>query len=196
LPGSSAQSPFSALLAARDQSDLVARIKRRDPQAMGTLYDRYGKAAYALILRILADPSEAEDVLAETFVKVWNQIGSFKDSHGEELGFWILSLARNQSIEHLRATSSVSPNSSALENPLLFRSMPQAAGRGRNPEQVRALGKALAGLEVGERQILELAYFGGLSAPEIAQKLSQPLPKVKKSISAALEKISRAITNG
>jgi RNA polymerase sigma-70 factor (ECF subfamily) len=175
---------------------LTARIKRRDPQAMGTLYDRYGKIAYALILRIIAEPSTAEDVLAETFVKVWNQIGSFKESHGEELGFWILSLARNQSIEHLRAAASDSPNSSALENPLLFRAMPQAAGRGRNTERLRTLGNALAGLDAGERQILELAYFGGLSAHEIAQKLSQPLAKVKKSISAALEKISSSITKG
>jgi RNA polymerase sigma-70 factor, ECF subfamily len=175
---------------------LVARIKRRDPQAMGTLYDRYGKIAYALILRIVAEPSAAEDVLAETFVKVWNQIGSFKESHGQELGFWILSLARNQSIEHLHAAASDSPNSSALENPLLFRGMPQAAGRGRNREQLQALGSALAGLEADERQILELAYFGALSAHEIAQRLSQPLPRVKKTISAALEKISSAITKG
>jgi RNA polymerase sigma-70 factor (ECF subfamily) len=168
-------------------------MKRRDPQAMGTLYDRYGKIAYALILRIIAEPSAAEDVLAETFVKVWNQIDSFKESHGEELGFWILSLARNQSIEHLHAAASGSPNSTALENPLLFRGMPQAAGRARNREQLRALGDALAGLDAGERQILELAYFSGLSAHEIAQRLSQPLAKVKKSISAALEKISSAI---
>jgi RNA polymerase sigma-70 factor (ECF subfamily) len=135
-------------------------------------------------------------VLAETFVKVWNQIGSLKDNHGEELGFWVLSLARNQSIERLHTASSGAPNSSALENPLLFRSMPQAAGKGRNPEQMRAFGSALASLNAGERQILELAYFGGLSALEIAQKLSQPLAAIRKSITAALEKISKAITNG
>jgi RNA polymerase sigma-70 factor (ECF subfamily) len=183
------------LLAARDQSDLVARIKRRDPQAMGTLYDRYGKIAYALILRIVSEPSAAEDVLAETFVKVWNQIGSFKDSHGDELAFWILSLARNQSIEYLRAASGDSLKSSALENPVLFRSMPQIMGRGRNIEQLHALGKTLDRLDSGERQILDLAYFGGLSTHEIAQRLSQPLAKVKKSISAALDKLTSTITN-
>ena len=162
--------------------------------AMGILYDRYGSTAYALILRILGEPAEAEDVLAETFVKAWNQIGSFRDSQGEELGFWILSLARNQSIEHLR-TSGDPLKSSALEHPLLFRSMPQSIGRGRNTEQIRALQNALAGLDSGERQILELAYFNGLSAQEIGQKLAQPPAKVRKSISAALEKISSVITN-
>jgi len=190
------QSPLSALLSTKDQSDLVARIKRGDPQAMGGLYDRYGKPAYALILRIVSDPSAAEDVLAETFVKVWNQIGSFKDGHGDELGFWVLSLARNQSIEHLRAASGDSPRPNALENPLLFRSIPQTIGRGRHPEQLRLFSKACASLEDNERRILELAYFGGLSAHEIAQKLSQPLAKVKKSISVSLEKLSGAITSG
>jgi RNA polymerase sigma-70 factor (ECF subfamily) len=172
----------------------MARIRRRDPTAMGILYDRYGGTAYALILRILGEPSAAEDVLAETFVKVWNQIGSFRDSQGEELGFWILSLARNQSIEHLR-TSGDPLKSSALEHPLLFRSMPQSVGRGRNAEQRRALQNALASLDASERQILELAYFNGLSTQEIAQKLAQPLAKVRKSISAALEKISALVTN-
>lgn len=175
---------------------MVARIKRRDPQAVGILYDRYGKITYALIFRIVSDPSVAEDLLAETFVKVWNQIGSFKEGHGGELGFWILSLARNQSIERVRAASGDSPKLSALENPLLFSSIPPAANRGRHSEQLAVLAKGLTNLEEGERRILELAYFHGLSAHEIAQRLAQPLAKVKKSISAALEKLSSTITNG
>ncbi len=161
---------------------------------MGALYDRYGKPTYALILRMVTDSATAEDLLAETFVKAWNQIGNFKDGHGDELGFWILSLARNQSIEHLRAPSGDSPKLNALENPLLFRSIPQAISRGRNPEQLRLLDRAFANLDDSEREILELAYFRGLSAHEIAQKLSQPPARVKKSISTALEKLSRTFT--
>lgn len=192
----SSPSPLTALLTAKDQPDLVARVKRRDPQAMGALYDRYGKPAYALILRILSDPAAAEDVLAETFVTAWNQIGSFKENRTEELGIWIFSLARNQAIERLRGASGESHKLNILETPLLFQTVPQMAGRARHSEQVRLLGRALASLEDGERQTLELAYFGGLAPSEIAQKLSQPQARIRRLISAALEKLSRVIASG
>ncbi len=161
---------------------------------MGTLYDRYGKPVYALILRIVSDPSTAEDVLAETFVKVWNQVDNFKEARGDELGFWILSLARNQAVERLRAPSAESPKRSALEHPILFHAALQTGGRPRSADPEGSLGGALACLDGSERRILELAYFQGLSSYEIGQQLALPLAKVKKSISGALEKLTNAIS--
>jgi RNA polymerase sigma-70 factor, ECF subfamily len=177
-------------MSARDQSELISRIERRDPQAMGTLYDRYGKLTYTLILRIVGEASAAEDVLAETFVKVWNQIGSLKDSRSDDIGFWILALARNQGIEYLRSAWGESQRSNALEQPALFRASSQPPVRGRGGEPLRALGETFAGLAADEREVLEMAFFSGLSVTELSQRLGKPLADVRKSISAALAKLS------
>ncbi len=70
---------------------------------MGELYDRYGKLTYSIILRIVPHEDVAEDLLAETFVKVWNQIDQWRDAHIEDLRLWLLLLARNHAIEDLRS---------------------------------------------------------------------------------------------
>src|SRR5260370_11951449 len=82
--------------------DLAARIKRRDPQAMADLYDRYGRLAYSLILRIVRDREMAEDLVQETFLRVWTRAQAF-DSERGALGPWLLAVARNRAIDYLRS---------------------------------------------------------------------------------------------
>jgi len=161
---------------------------------MGTLYDRYGNSLYSLILHIIGDRQIAEDVLAETFVKAWNQIGAWKENRAGDLALWILSLARNHAVEHLRhANGWPAANPlilNTLEQPFLFRQPNQTA---RNPEQLRALGAALAQLPQNQRRTLELAYFEGLNPNEVAQKLSQPLTEVRTWIATALGRLRSSL---
>jgi RNA polymerase sigma-70 factor (ECF subfamily) len=184
-------------MSVRDDSELIARIKRRDPQAMGAFYDRYGKTAYSLILRIVRESSAAEAVLAETFVKAWNQIDGLvdqlKDRHVPDLGLWFLLLARNHAVEHLRPPANwlagAPPPLHVLEQPALF----HQSARDRDPEQLRALRDAFLSLDAEERRVLEAVCFEGLALNEIALKLEQPLIEVKQSIAAALAKLAPAI---
>ena len=157
---------------------------------MGAFYDRYGRTAYTIILRIVNDPSAAEDVLAETFIKAWNRLGGLKEDAPIELNLWILNLARNNAFEYLRSTRGWLGNSlpklGALENLSLF----QDAARDRNPAQWRILQNAFSILSGHERQVMELACFDGLSPAEMSIRLEQSPPEIKNWITSALAKLS------
>ncbi|HEY3938203.1 MAG TPA: sigma-70 family RNA polymerase sigma factor [Bryobacteraceae bacterium] len=172
-------------------------MKRRDPEAMGVLYDRYGKAAYSLILRIVHEQQAAEDVLAETFVKAWNQIERLahesKDRQNPDLGLWVLLLARNHAFESLRPAGNwlggAPQTLPELERPALF----QQSARDRNT-RLRTLRGAFLRLGTKERQALEAACFEGLAVNEIAVKLEEPPVEVKQLIASALAKLAAAVT--
>src|SRR5258708_6216696 len=85
-----------------EDRDLVRRLKAREHKAMADLYDRYGRLAYSLILRIVRNASTAEDLVQETFLRVWNRVQSF-DAEKGALGAWLLAVARNRAIDHLRS---------------------------------------------------------------------------------------------
>src|ERR1700755_1709834 len=85
-----------------DDSSLVARMQRRDPHALAELYDRYGRITYSLILRVVRDTGIAEDLVQETFLRVWNRVHGF-DAQKGSIGPWLLAVARNRAIDYLRA---------------------------------------------------------------------------------------------
>src|ERR1044071_9034881 len=93
-----------AIPAPASDGDLIARLQRRDPQALAELYDRYGRIAYSLILRIVRDSGIAEDLVQETFLRVWNRVHGF-DAEKGAIGPWLLAVARNRAIDYLRSSS-------------------------------------------------------------------------------------------
>jgi RNA polymerase sigma-70 factor, ECF subfamily len=170
--------------------DLLSRIKRRDPFAMGDLYDRYGKIAYAVILRIVPDAGIAEDLLAETFVTVWNQIARWKDARIEDLRLWLLVLARNHALDYLRSQNEPLPKAlprlDALTQPALLQDFP----RPRNGDEWARLRNAFARLNDTEIRILEMTCFDGKPSNEIALNLGVTLIAVKEVTAGALRKLS------
>ena len=171
---------------------MQSRIKRRDPSAMGELYDRYGKLAFTVIARIVPDKKTAEDLLAQTFVKVWNQVARWRDSRIEDLRLWVLLLARQHAVEHLRSKNEPLPRSlprlSALTEPSILQDFP----RPRSNEEWKRLRSAFAGLSEQEAHILEKASFDGKAASEIALSSGETLGAVKEAIRSALAKLSVA----
>jgi RNA polymerase sigma-70 factor, ECF subfamily len=159
---------------------------------MGAFYDRYGQPAYTLILRIVNDPSIAEDVLAETFIKAWNRLGRLKEDRATELNLWILCLARNNAFEYLRSMrgwlGNNLPKLAALESLSLF----QDTVRKRDAAQWRLLQNAFSSLSDAERQVIELACFDGLVPAEMSIRLEQPPPEIKSWIASALSKLGAA----
>jgi RNA polymerase sigma-70 factor (ECF subfamily) len=157
---------------------------------MGELYDRYGKTAYAVILRIVSDPKVAEDLLAETFVTAWNQIGRWKEARLEDLRLWLLVLARNHAIDRLRSQNEPLPKAlprlGVLEHPSVLQDFP----RPRNAEAWSRLRNAFANLSKAETSILEMACFDGKPPNEIALQLGVTLTLVREAIDGALRKLS------
>ena len=93
--------PLVLAVLANVDGDLLVRLQKRDTHALAELYDRYGRAVYGLILRIVKDRGIAEDLVQETFLRVWNRVGGF-DSERGAAGPWLLAVARNRTIDYLR----------------------------------------------------------------------------------------------
>jgi len=174
-----------AVLAAGD-GDLLARLQRRDPQALAELYDRYGGIVFRLILRMVRDSGTAEDLVQETFLRVWNRAGGFDGERGA-VGPWLLAVARNRAIDHLRARGGRAENTielNEIENPALFAA---AASDPLHFDLARHVKQALGRLTPQQREAIELAYFEGMSQTEIAERMGQPLGTVKTWMRRALE---------
>jgi RNA polymerase sigma-70 factor, ECF subfamily len=173
--------------------DLIERIKNRDPDGLAAAYDRYGPVSYSLFLRITRDQTAAEDLLQELFMRVWNRARAFDSTKGA-LGVWIVSIARNMAIDHLRsAQARFSSKLRPIENvdPLAF-----SQGPGE-PESVidrrKTVKTALSNLNSNERKVLELAYFEGCSQSEIAKRLEEPLGTVKTWMRTGLGRMRTAL---
>ena len=166
---------------------LLERIAGRDAQALADLYDRYAPVALALAGRILGDRSEAEDVLQIVLTRVWQEAGRYDPSKGSVTS-WLLSWVRNGSIDRLRrrdAYRRASLHSADQAHP--EQTPPDAS------EDREKVSRALADLPPDQRQVIELAYFEGLSQTQIAQKLGEPLGTVKTRMRLGMNKLRQAL---
>ena len=171
---------------------LVARLQRRDPQALGELYDRYGRLTYALILRVVRDAGIAEDLVQETFLRVWNRVQGF-DAQKGSIGPWLLAVARNRAIDYLRSAGGRERNALEFEetdHPALYTDMEQDL---LNSDQARRVRAAMQKLSAHQREVIELAYFEGLSQTEMAEKMGQPLGTVKTWVRTALQTLRQEL---
>jgi len=171
-----------------DDSGLVARMQRRDPQALAELYDRYGRVTFSLILRVVRDTGIAEDLVQETFLRVWNRVNGF-DAQKGSIGPWLLAVARNRAIDYLR--SAVGRDRNAVEyeetdHPSLYCDMEKDI---LASDKARRIKSAIDKLPANYRQVIELAYFEGLSQTEMAERMGQPLGTVKTWVRTALKNL-------
>lgn len=177
-----------AVNAAAGDADLVERLQQRDPRALAALYDRYGRLAYSLILRVVRNAGVAEDLVQETFLRVWSRIPAF-DARKGALGPWLLAVARNRAIDYLRSAGGRERNAveyGEADHPALFVDIEAGILASDAAHRVRS---ALAKLSAHQRQVIELAYFEGLSQTEIAERMGQPLGTVKTWARTALKNL-------
>lgn len=176
-----------------DDGDLARRLKARDSTVVADLYDRYGRIAYTLILRIVRDRAVAEDLVQESFLRVWTRSQGFDAERGA-LGPWILTVARNQALDYIRSVQGRVWNSMASadsEHPSVFRDWEGDMLDGVRLQQVRS---ALDRLSDKQRAVIELAYFEGLSHSEMADRMKEPLGTVKSWVRTALKALRDELT--
>lgn len=180
-------------MSGEDDRSLVRGLQRREPAAMADLYDRFGRIAYSVILSIVRDGSVAEDLVQETFLRVWNRAQTF-DGERAALGPWLLAIARNRAIDHVRSASARMERNAfeldAQEHPSLFVDMERDVF---NNDHAQLIRKALAKLSENQRQVIHLAYYEGLSQSEMAERMGQPLGTVKTWVRAALKLLREEI---
>lgn len=181
------------LLRFPEDGSLARRLKERDPNVVGELYDRYGRLAYTIILRIVKDQAVAEDLVQETFLRVWTRSQGFDADRGA-LGPWILTVARNQALDYIRSVQGRVWKDMApadIDQPALFRDWEGDLLEGVQIQQVRS---ALDRLTENQRTVIELAYFEGLSHSEMAERTQQPLGTVKTWIRTALKTLREELS--
>ena len=169
-------------------------LRRGDAQAMSDLYERYGRLVFSVVLAIVRNGSVAEDITQDTFLRAWHRISDFHA--GEEmLGRWLLTIARNRAIDHLRSSSfradRNSPGWDVQEQDRLSLNMEREMVSADSARFVRG---AVARLNPHQRQVIDLAYFEGLSQTEIADRLGQPLGTVKSWVRSALKHLREEFT--
>jgi RNA polymerase sigma-70 factor (ECF subfamily) len=174
-------------MSGQHDEELARRLQRRDPEAMADLYDRFGRIAYSVIFAIVRDSATAEDLVQETFLRVWNRVHGFEAGRGA-LGPWLLAVARNRAIDHIRSVGArMDRNAYELdirEHPSLFMDMEREV---LNTDHARVIRKAIAKLSANQQKVIELAYYEGLSQMEMADRMGEPLGTVKTWVRTALK---------
>jgi len=190
-------SPDEATHERLDDEELMARLQYRDLEAFRTLYGRYGNLVYSTSLRIVRDAQIAEDLVQEIFLRIWRKPGSYLPQRGR-FATWLTSVTRNRAVDEIRSRNrrqrheTASPEEQQREFPAPERNDPALTAE--MSDQRRLILAALTELPAEQRQVIELAYFGGLTQQEISQRLSQPLGTVKTRIRLGMQKLRAALT--
>ncbi len=155
----------------------MGRLQSGDRRAFAELYDRHGPLMYGVALRILRHRADAEDAMQEAWVQVWNRCDSYDPARGS-VAAWLVTIARSRALDRLRRHSTRDrAEALGVTEPLPIPADPEeTTAHGKLQEE---LGRALAALEPKQRQVLEIAYFEGLSQSQIAARLGAPLGSVK-----------------
>jgi RNA polymerase sigma-70 factor, ECF subfamily len=173
--------------AAREPSDeqVLEAVGRGDDDALGVLYDRFGRLAFRLAFRILRDRALAEDAVQEAFLAVWRSADAYKRERAKP-STWILTVV------HRRAVDIVRREQSRRGEPLEVAPEPSAGPADEDAvlrDRRAAVQAALTELPGEQRQALELAYYGGLTQSELAERLGVPLGTVKSRMFAGLGRL-------
>lgn len=175
-----------------DEIELMKRIKARDDEALSELYDLYNRLLYGLIISIVKKREEAEDVLQEVFVKIWEKASTFNEDRGNVYS-WIVTLTRNKAIDRIRskgyktqkkASQDVDAPEFSLEgdtfDPLETTIFSDRAELVRN---------ALAKIPDSQSEVLKIAYYKGMTQREISDQLDIPLGTVKTRMRQGMIKL-------
>ena len=172
--------------------DLMLGIQSGDADALSQLYDRYNGIVKALILRIIRNDTEADDLLQEVFMEIWNQAKNFSAEKGKPLG-WMVTLTRRRAIDALRKKQAYARAEERLQNET--EQQPDAWVHNATEQEISfgdtrvLVRQVMSGLPPAQRQAIELAFFRGMSQREIAANTNTPLGTVKTRLELGLKKI-------
>jgi RNA polymerase sigma-70 factor (ECF subfamily) len=172
----------------REDGDLAAALRRREPLAMEVLYDRLSRQAFGLAYRIMGDGPSAEDVVQEAFLTVWRQADRIDAARGK-LSSFVLTLVHNKAIDALRARSGRVARQVSVDVADIEKEGADVSERVLQSVSRDEVREALAAVPEDQRRAIEMAYYQGLTHVEIAEALDLPLGTVKSRLRLGLEKM-------
>ena len=181
--------------------DVMSQVMAGDQRALGTLYDRHGPLAFSLAAAIVPDAADVEEVVADAFAQIWRSAATFDRTRGSVVA-WVATIVRARSIEVIRSQkrrARVLDEAVAVSDERTTSELSSGPpGPERSPESsaTQALvQRALRDLPDSQRLVVELAYFGGLTQSEIADKLSVPAGTVKTRMRDGMETLRLALAS-
>jgi len=190
-------SPEEAIYQGLNDEELMERLAFNDLLAFRALYKRFGNIVYSTSLRIVRDGQVAEDVTQEIFLRIWRKPESYVPQRGRFLT-WLTSVTRNRAVDEVRSRNrryrheTASPEQQERE--IAGPETDDPALTAELSDQRRLILTAMAGLPAEQREVIQMAYFGGLTQQEISERLSQPLGTVKTRIRLGMQKLRAALT--
>lgn len=182
-----------AIHAGSDQElQLMKRIKARDEQALAELYDAYNRLLYGMIISIVKSREEAEDVLQEVFVKIWEKAQSFDEERGNPYS-WIVTLTRNKAIDRIRSKGYKTQQKAQQDV-----DAPEFTLEGEKfdplettifSDRAELVRKALGEIPESQCEVLKIAYYKGMTQSEISEQLDIPLGTVKSRMRQGMIKL-------
>jgi RNA polymerase sigma-70 factor, ECF subfamily len=166
-------------------ADLLARVAERDRAAFEILYGRYVRPVFGLALRRLGDRGHAEDAVQEAFAAIWRSAATYRPERGAA-GGWLYTVARNAIVDRLRRNGPAA----GAELPELVSAEPGPAQRAEDSDTSFRVHRALEELQPREREVIELAYWSGMSQSEVADYLGLPLGTVKTRTRSGLARLA------
>ena len=177
-------------------SALIERIMAQDENALSAVYDRYSGMVFSVLVRILKDSQAAEEVLQDLFLQLWREAQRFDSSRGS-LPAWLMVIARNRAISRLRGRNRRALVETSEELPTGYApwldNVEQEAARAEMVGKVKA---AMREMPREQRQVVELAYFEGMTQTEIAAHTGTPLGTVKTRMRTAIQSLRQLFDDG
>jgi len=170
-----------------DDHELISQVVRGDQRAFVILYERYSNRIYTLILHMIDDRMLAEEVLQETFLRLWSRAAQYTAERGSVV-VWLLAIARYTALERLRFESHRPILSDGNEPTQLLENLPEPSSTSEEARW-RSLYLAVQALPEEQRSVIELAYYQGLSQSEIADMLQIPLGTVKTRVHSGMMRL-------
>jgi RNA polymerase sigma-70 factor (ECF subfamily) len=190
--------PGGAAYASLSDEELMALLSRQEQQAFAALFERYCNLVFSVSMHIVRDSALAEDLVQEVFLRLWRRPDRYQAERGRFLP-WLLSVVRHRAIDEQRSRGRRQSHEDLASDPaatLPARSSGDPMLAALVSESQATVREALRALPDEQRRTIELAYFGGLTQREIAEKLDQPLGTVKTRIRLGMLKLRAALVDG
>ena len=172
---------------------LLSRLLQKDVSAFEELYDRHARLVYGLVVRILQQAATSEEVVQDIFLQLWRNAGQYDSSRGPFVP-WLLTMARNRALDHLRLKSERQRRREDLPDELpTVVSAPEFEKELDNKRRAERVRTLMSSLNPQQKRAIELAYFEGLSHSEIAAALKEPLGTVKSWIRNGLLRLKEGL---
>ena len=180
-----------------DDHQLIQRVSEVDKEALEALYLRYQTPVYSLAMFMLKQPALAEEVTQDIFLNIWLKAGSFNAERGQPKG-WIMSVAHHKIVDLIRSRRRTIVNTDPADYETLDLLPAGGASTEAQVEQTlerERIMRALATIPESQKEVIMLAYFGGFSQSEMAQRLDEPLGTIKTRVRLAMQKLRTVLEN-